>query len=64
MAEIYDFVKYLSEKEISMYETENDLGEFDVMCYGCHECENPTFMLTTAKEILCAECGIQWGAEE
>jgi len=64
MAEIFDFTKYKTEQEIEMYLTESELGEDELMCYGCFECQNPTFMMTIEKEIICADCGIAWGAAE
>ena len=64
MADILDFVKHKAEREVEEYLADGDMREDDIMCYGCPQCDNPTFILTTDKEILCAECDAIWGIEE
>ena len=53
MAEIYDFTKYLSERQIEMYETEQ---ENTVQCFGCPDCGSVTFMLMLDMTAECSDC--------
>ena len=59
MAEVYDFTKYLAEKEIEMYIS--SVSEDEYACYGCPECENHTFIVLLTSEVLCAECNAVLG---
>lgn len=61
MAEIYDFIKYKSEQEIEMYISST--SDNDIACWGCPECENPTFLITLDRVVLCAECNAEMGAQ-
>ena len=61
MAEIYDFTKYRTNKEIDMFLTDVEVDDDTILCYGCPDCESPAFMMTLDKEILCVECGVAWG---
>lgn len=54
MAEIYDFVKYQSEKEIEMYETSN-IGN---LCLQCPECDSQHFVVFLDNTLECSECEI------
>jgi ribosomal protein L37AE/L43A len=62
MAEVYDFVKYQSEKEIEMYVS--SIADDEYACYGCPECDNHTFIVLITSEVLCAECNTTLGGDE
>jgi hypothetical protein len=61
MAEIYDFTKYKIDQEIEMYISETN--EDELACFGCPECENPTFLITLDRVVLCAECNAEMGSQ-
>ena len=53
MAKIYDFIKYKSEQEIAMYESEVE----DVMlCFGCPDCGSINFILMLDMTAECSDC--------
>lgn len=62
MAEIYDFIKYQTDKEIDMYLSETN--EDEIACFGCPTCENHTFLITLDRVVMCAECNAEMGGQE
>lgn len=56
MTKIYDFTKYLSEKQIEEYELTLDVKD---VFFGCPDCECSEFNINLAAEAFCAECGLQ-----
>ena len=57
MAKIYDFVKYLSDKEIEMYETQKQL------CITCPDCSTQDFVVFLDNTIQCSECDLRMEVE-
>jgi hypothetical protein len=62
MAEVYDFTKYKTDQEIEMYISSTSEDEY--ACFGCPECENPTFLVLLTREVLCSECFAEMGSQE
>jgi len=52
MAEIYDFTKYQTAKEIEMYESK----EQEKMCITCPECLGQEFAIYFDNTIQCGGC--------
>jgi|TARA_R110000782_G_scaffold144434_1_gene237273 hypothetical protein len=55
MAKIYDFIKYLSDRQIDAYETDN---EDNLQCFECPDCQGIEFILMLDETAACSGCGL------